>query len=78
MKSGVKRNGPTKRIGFLANYLCGKKRNDFGFFVSQCRISSERNPTVICLRIFPGAKKFMDKKLGGETRFFVKRRNSFV
>ena len=31
-------------------------------FVSQCRKISQGNPSVLCFRKFPGAKKFMDKK----------------
>ncbi len=30
-------------------------------FVSQCRTISWRNPSVLCFRNFPVAKKFMDK-----------------
>ncbi len=33
-------------------------------FVSQCRTISWRNPSVLCFRNFPVAKKFMDKGVG--------------
>ena len=32
------------------------------FFVSQCRKYSQVNPSVLCFRKFPVAKKFMDKR----------------
>ena len=34
------------------------------FFVSQCRKYSQVNPSVLCFRKFPVAKKFMDKRAG--------------
>ena len=41
------------------------------FFVSQCRKISKRNLSVLCFRKFPVAKKFMDKRGGGVSRFPV-------
>ena len=43
------------------------------FFVSQCRKISYGNPSDLCFRKFPGAKKFMDKRGGGDIKIF--RRN---
>ena len=34
------------------------------FFVSQYRKTSQGNPSVLCFRKFPLAKKFMDKGVG--------------
>ena len=45
------------------------------FFVSQCRKISYSNPSVLCFRKFPVAKKFMDKR-GGSVKIF--RQNFFV
>ena len=41
------------------------------FFVSQCRKYSQVNPSVLCFRKFPVAKKFMDKR--GEYQDFPSR-----
>ena len=41
------------------------------FFVSQCRKISYRNPSVLCFRKSLVAKKFMDNKKGGVTKFSV-------
>ena len=40
------------------------------FFVSQCRKYSQVNPSMLCFRKFPVAKKFMDKGGGGEYQDF--------
>ena len=40
------------------------------FFVSQNQKISQVNPSVLCFRKFPVAKKFVDKK-GGVSRFCV-------
>ena len=40
------------------------------FFVSLCRKLSQGNPSVLCLRKFPVAKKIKDKR-GGVSRFSV-------
>ena len=43
-------------------------RHDFSsniFFVSQSRKTLQGNPSVVCFRKLPVAKKFMDKKVGG-------------
>ena len=39
-------------------------------FVSQCRKNSQGNPSVLCFKKFPVAKKFMDKRGGGEYQDF--------
>ena len=39
------------------------------FFVSQYRNISQRNPSMLCLRKFLVAKKFMDKREGEVSRF---------
>ena len=39
------------------------------FFVSQCRNFSWVNPSVLCFREFPVAKNFIDKRVGGVSRF---------
>ena len=41
------------------------------FYFSQCRKSLQGNPSVLCFRKFPEAKKFMDKMEGEVTRFSV-------
>ena len=42
------------------------------FFVSRCRKISKVNPSVLCFRKLPVAKKFMDKRGGGGvSRFSV-------
>ena len=46
------------------------------FFVSQGRKISQGNPSVLCFRNFPLAKKFMDKRGGGSVKIF--RRKFFV
>ena len=43
-------------------------------FVSQCRKTLQGNPSVLCFRKFPVAKKFMDKNGGGGvSRFYIER-----
>ena len=42
------------------------------FFVSQHRNVSYRNPSMLCIRKFPVAKKFMDKREGEVSRFPLK------
>ena len=42
------------------------------FFVSQHRKTLQGNPSVLCFRKFPVAKKFMDKKRG-VSRFSVEK-----
>ncbi len=52
------------------------------FFVSQCRNPSQVNPSVLCSRNIPVAKKFMDKC--GEYEDFLRKfflsqwRNNFI
>ena len=43
------------------------------FFVSQCRNYSQVNPSVLCFRNFPVAKKFMDKRGGGSIKIFCRK-----
>ena len=41
------------------------------FFVSRCRKFSKVNPSVLCFRKLPVAKKFMVKRAGGVSKFSV-------
>ena len=41
------------------------------FFVSRYRKISLKNPSVLCFGMFPVAKKFMDKREGGVSKFSV-------
>ena len=43
------------------------------FFVSQNRKTSQRNPSVLCVRKILVAKKFMGNRGGGVSRFCVEK-----
>ena len=68
--------GQTFRVSLvsgLEKFLCfrGLSHNCLSkFFVSQCREILYGNPSVMCVRKFLVAKKFMDKK-GGVSTFSV-------
>ena len=58
-------------IRVLKNFMLQRVMSRFlsKFFVSQCRKISQGNPSLLCFRKFPVAKKFMDKS-GGEYQDF--------